>query len=540
MAFSFGNKTAGTGSLFGQSGTTSAFGAKPATTASAFTFGAGSSSVTGFGAKTTASIFGGGNTGTSAFSGFGKTTTTASTGFSTGFTSTLGGGGLFGGNQQQQQQQQQQVQNSQDPGTTLLLNTASALSAPIVFGDERDAILAKWNQIQAFWGTGRGFYRKDGSHVTFTPENHFCRFKAVGYSCLPKTKDDEGLLAIVVNKKESEITSVGNDKISSVIHGILESKPNLSVKVDSVRSLPGDRTEITVYVEEQSAATGTIKRVPASELHAFVSQRRIQQQLQQNMAAVSCMPRAAMRPEQIKQILENPPSGIDAVIWEQAKADNPDPTSLIPVPMIGFSELQNRLMHQEMMAKQHQSRLDILSNKLHDLQQMQVNAQSMIEQNKRQYLQLSHRVLKVIIAQEICRKAGFAIQPDEEQLRVQLESIYSELSAPTQCRGRLNEMLSQMRMQHHHNTLASSLTSGQNRSDREGILDDEALSEIKLHLKKQQEGLNTLIGLLREDFEDLKLMEHGLTDEDALVSGMGQTGMNPTVGSRGSAYRYYR
>lgn len=69
------------------------------------------------------------------------------------------------------------------------------------------------------------------------------------------------------------------------------------------------RTEITIYVEEQSTATGNVKRVPASELYAFVCQQRIQQKLQQNMAAESCVPRAAIKPEQIKQILENPPSG---------------------------------------------------------------------------------------------------------------------------------------------------------------------------------------------------------------------------------------
>jgi len=64
-----------------------------------------------------------------------------------------------------------------DNGANTLLATATALSAPVVFGDERDAIMTKWNQIQAFWGVGRGFYRKDGTHVTFTPQNHFCRFK---------------------------------------------------------------------------------------------------------------------------------------------------------------------------------------------------------------------------------------------------------------------------------------------------------------------------------------------------------------------------
>ena len=66
-----------------------------------------------------------------------------------------------------------------DNAANTLLATATALSAPLVFGDERDAIMTKWNQIQAFWGVGRGFYRKDGTHVTFNPQNHFCRFKVM-------------------------------------------------------------------------------------------------------------------------------------------------------------------------------------------------------------------------------------------------------------------------------------------------------------------------------------------------------------------------
>lgn len=58
-----------------------------------------------------------------------------------------------------------------------LINTASALSAPTLLGDERDAILAKWNQLQAFWGTGKGFFNHTIPPVEFTQENPFCRFK---------------------------------------------------------------------------------------------------------------------------------------------------------------------------------------------------------------------------------------------------------------------------------------------------------------------------------------------------------------------------
>lgn len=75
------------------------------------------------------------------------------------------GGGLFN------QPAQTPAQSNQ------LINTASALSAPTLLGDERDAILAKWNQLQAFWGTGKGYFNNNIAPVEFTQENPFCRFK---------------------------------------------------------------------------------------------------------------------------------------------------------------------------------------------------------------------------------------------------------------------------------------------------------------------------------------------------------------------------
>lgn len=74
-------------------------------------------------------------------------------------------GGLFG------QQAQAPAQSNH------LINTASALSAPTLLNDERDTILAKWNQLQAFWGTGRGYFNNNIPPVDFTQENPFCRFK---------------------------------------------------------------------------------------------------------------------------------------------------------------------------------------------------------------------------------------------------------------------------------------------------------------------------------------------------------------------------
>ena len=52
-------------------------------------------------------------------------------------------------------------------------------------------------------------------------------------------------------------------------------------------------------------------------------------------------------------------AGIDARIWEQAKLDNPDPARMIPVPIVGFDELHQRLRLQEQQANLQQARLDV-------------------------------------------------------------------------------------------------------------------------------------------------------------------------------------
>ena len=62
-------------------------------------------------------------------------------------------------------------------GAEAITQIATAVSGPLIFGDERDSVLAKWNQLQAFWGTGKGFYDQQGNTVAFGPDNPFCRFK---------------------------------------------------------------------------------------------------------------------------------------------------------------------------------------------------------------------------------------------------------------------------------------------------------------------------------------------------------------------------
>ncbi|XP_036386033.1 nucleoporin p54 isoform X2 [Megalops cyprinoides] len=533
--FGFGTTTTAASSGFG-SLTAPGFGATTTTASTGFGFG---STTTGFGglgaASTTAGTFGGfGTTTTSAAPGstfsfaapsntgglFGNTQnkgfgfssglgtgTTAGTGFGTSLGNALG----FGGFNIQPQQQQGGLfgQQAQAPAqSNQLINTASALSAPTLLGDERDAILAKWNQLQAFWGTGKGYFNNNIAPVEFTQENPFCRFKAVGYSCIPGSKDEDGLLVLALNKKEEEVRSQQQQLVES-LHKVLGSNQTLTVNVEGVKALPDDQTEVIIYVVERSP-NGTSKRIPATTLFSYVEQANIKTHLQQ-LGVVMSVTRTELTPAQLKQLLQNPPAGVDPIIWEQAKVDNPDPEKLIPVPMVGFKELLRRLKIQDQMTKQHQTRVDIISNDISELQKNQATTVAKIAQYKRKLMDLSHRVLQVLIKQEIQRKSGYAIQVDEEHLRVQLDTIQSELNAPTQFKGRLNELMSQIRMQNHFGAV---------RSEERYSVDADLLREIKQHLKQQQEGLSHLISVIKDDVEDIKLIEHGLHDGVHMRGGM--------------------
>ena len=84
--------------------------------------------------------------------------------------------------------------------------------------------------------------------------------------------------------------------------------------------------------------------------------------------------------------------------------------------MVGFKEFLRRPKVQDQMINQHQTRLDIISEDISELQKNQTTTIAKIVQYKRKLMDLSHRTFQVLIKQENQRKSGYTIQADEEQL----------------------------------------------------------------------------------------------------------------------------
>lgn len=107
-----------------------------------------------------------------------------------------------------------------------------------------------------------------------------------------------------------------------------------------------------------------------------------------------------------------------------------------------------------------------LQKDIEELKQRHASTTAKMMEHRRKLADLSHRILKVsviilgnwphlflnfnfqiIVKQEITRKVGVGMTPEEEILRSKLENMQVLVSAPTQFKGRLSELLSQMRMQ---------------------------------------------------------------------------------------------
>ncbi|CAH8566923.1 unnamed protein product [Schistosoma intercalatum] len=410
------------------------------------------------------------------------------------------------------QQQQQQLQVAQQ-------NTVDAffasLSQPMLFGDERDAVIARWNQLQAMWGTGIG-YSAVGM-VNYTPENTFARLKSIGYNVLPTSTDADGLVCLYIGRPFSEVTNQ-RQAVQDILFRLLGGRPNLQLMVEEIRPCAEaeDSTEVILKVVER-LATGTTSTISATELAKYLSSPSVAPQLQSQLCVNRLIPEISPSAAQIVAYNENPPAGFDRLIWQQACLDNPHPDRMIPIPFIGFPDLKRRKCDQLAYGEQQSSMIKYITELVSKLRTGQLVMSQRLIQLKRKQIELSHRVLKVLKHQEVHRRCGFAISVEEEGMRCELERIWSELVAPRGLRIRFQEALSTLRNSSEFNKRdkenvgsvykgVHSLESGDGYPST-WSLDPDSLNELKEYLTQRHNGIREMQRLITEMTNNLKVME---------------------------------
>jgi len=110
---------------------------------------------------------------------------------------------------------------------------------------------------------------------------------------------------------------------------------------------------------------------------------------------------------------------------------------------------------------------------------------------------------QIIVKQECTRKVGTSLTPEEEAMRTKLQNMQAVVSAPTQFKGRLSELLSQMRMQ--RNQFAVN-------GGAEYAIDKEAEDEMKTFLTMQQRAMEVLSETVNKDLKALDVIIKGLPE----------------------------
>ncbi|OQR71009.1 nuclear pore complex protein Nup54-like [Tropilaelaps mercedesae] len=375
----------------------------------------------------------------------------------------------------------------------------TAVTLPLIYRDERDAVLTLFNQLQAKWGVGKGFMAQSGPPVTFTPDNPFCKFKAIAYNALPTNRPEEGFVCLLLNKKADEIKAMTSPSFSELLHKEVIRVQELSVFIDSVNETGNSQCNVVIYVLEKSPS-GQARKLTSTELLAALESPMSKNALT-NLGVMNMAEKTEFSKTQLEQYLAVPPSGIDPLLWEQAKSDNPDPKRMVPVPMIGFEDLRQRMNSQRELQTGQICRLERMAQEATELERRCEQTRARVDEFRLKQQDMAHRVLNVMVAFEVNRKIGLGIQSEEETLKASLEEILNEMDVLN--RGKLNELQASVK----------SIP----RLEPQAATAEPVSEEVNELLMEQHRGISDLIKVMKEDMKKLDEIKKALTNPNPSI-----------------------
>ena len=99
-----------------------------------------------------------------------------------------------------------------------------------IFNYERDKTLARWNDLQAMWGTDKAFIRPPQLPVELDGQKILNRFKTIAYSKLSGKYNKEGLVTLNFNKTLAQL----KDKLATLSTHVLKTRPTSSLQFKGI------------------------------------------------------------------------------------------------------------------------------------------------------------------------------------------------------------------------------------------------------------------------------------------------------------------
>ena len=198
------------------------------------------------------------------------------------------------------------------------------------------------------------------------------------------------------------------------------------------------------------------------------------------------------------------PADVHPVLWQQAVAQNPDPTRLVPVEAKGFQDLKERIDVQDASTAEHEARLDEIEQVLRSLKQRHaVSTLSKLEQYGKRHQALKRRLVALERRLELMAARGRSVGADEEAFASHTATLLARLTRPDQFNGRLAQLAADARMRAPADD--STLAEFQ-------ALPPETLDDLGSALRQMTTGIKALNETLLQDMKDLEVIDRGLAD----------------------------
>ncbi|CAF0853389.1 unnamed protein product [Didymodactylos carnosus] len=406
------------------------------------------------------------------------------------------------------QQLQQQAYNRDD----ILI---TSLTTPHLFSDERDDLILKWNILQVFYGTGKTFCHQGAYEVDDKSVYH--AFNTYSYSVRPRTRDEDGLVSLIINQKLADVARV-KDKFIENLHRLFNNNPNCLIELEGLSALAEDKTQMLIVVRLKQPGSLLTKKVKASDVVNHLSPPQPTQSLStlltnnakqhlESMGIVQIFARTDLTDQEYKQYLDSTPAGLTSFIWEQAKKENPKPQMLLPVALIGVKALRDRMKQQAIEYDAQKQELVSIRQQIQSVKDQCETFRLQMKRYQTNLLEYSHRILKATIQFEIRRRLHEPkLTSNEIKLWTSISPLisYSSQYSSKTLDIRIKDLLMQIRMNPqilktiNWTSLATS------------SLDNEKLETIKDILHEIHRGIKNILEIVQNDRQTLLKIDEQL------------------------------
>ncbi|KAF3921507.1 hypothetical protein ABW21_db0209756 [Orbilia brochopaga] len=216
-----------------------------------------------------------------------------------------------------------------------------------------------------------------------------------------------------------------------------------------------------------------------------------------NVADAGCQFQTYLYNQADNEVIANsyePGPGEDRIKFDAAMRKRPNPKA-VPVLVRGFNDLHHRMQQQENQIKVYRATLHGINNRLVELSRNHdLKTTIKLAEAVSRHQQLAHRTLSLSAKVQVLKNRGYALQPEEEQLRKRLESLMKTVSDPG-VNGRMNEIWARMQIinqkakQMEHEINEMSVT-----------VDPEQIQKMAIVLQTHEKGIKGL----REELQRLE------------------------------------